>query len=253
MDISPEPEAKILQVTGAEIRLDKYLAKEYPDVSRSQVQKLIEQGYILVNGYRVKASHRLSRLDKINVNLPHPEPALLYPESIPLDIVYEDNDIIVVNKPAGLIVHPAPGHSSHTLINALLSHYPDLAHFSDPLRPGIVHRLDKDTSGLIIVAKNSSAQQNLINQFKAHLVSKGYLVLVKGKLSPIRGIIEAPIGRDPSNRKRMAVATGGELTRYGSIYQPSAIRLSGTLFMASSRPMLSVSSFMLTDWGSICQ
>jgi 23S rRNA pseudouridine1911/1915/1917 synthase len=135
---------------------------------------------------------------------------------MPLDIVYEDADVIVVNKPAGLAVHPAPGHVSHTLVNALLAHYPGLHDVGDIIRPGIVHRLDKDTSGLMIVAKNSYAQQCLIDQFKSRLVSKAYLVLVKGKLMPQQGIIEAPVGRDPTHRKRMAVVTGGKdgRTRY---------------------------------------
>jgi 23S rRNA pseudouridine1911/1915/1917 synthase len=117
--------------------------------------------------------------------------------------------VIVLNKPAGLTVHPAPGHTSHTLVNALLSHCPDLASFGDSLRPGIVHRLDKDTSGLMIIAKTTSAQQNLITQFKTHSVSKGYIALVKGKLTPSCGIIEAPIGRHPVNRKLMAIVTKG--------------------------------------------
>jgi 23S rRNA pseudouridine1911/1915/1917 synthase len=163
----------------------------------------------LVNGYGAKASQKLNTGDKISINLPPPEPTSLIAEPIPLNIVYEDSDLIVLDKPAGLTVHPAPGHTSHTLVNALLAHCPELASFGNSPRPGIVHRLDKDTSGLMIIAKNSSAQQNLINQFKTHSVSKRYLALVKGKLTPTRGIIEAPIGRHPVNRKRMAVVTSG--------------------------------------------
>jgi 23S rRNA pseudouridine1911/1915/1917 synthase len=205
----PEIEAKTIQVTELAIRMDKYLAKAYPDMSRSYIQKLIEQGYILVNGHEAKASQKLDIGNKINISLPPPEPTSLTAEPMPLNIVYENNDLIVLNKPAGLTVHPAPGHTSHTLVNALLAHCPELAKFGNSMRPGIVHRLDKDTSGLMIIAKNSSTQQSLINQFKTHSVSKGYIVLVKGKLTPSRGIIEAPIGRHPSNRKRMAIVTSG--------------------------------------------
>lgn len=215
MVIPPESEAKTIQVTEPATRLDKYLAKKYPDLSRSYIQKLIEQSHVLVNGYGAKASQKLNVGDEINISLPPPEPTSLIAEPIPLTIVYEDNDLIVLNKPAGLTVHPAPGHTSHTLVNALLAHCPDLAKFGNSLRPGIVHRLDKDTSGLMIIAKNSAAQQNLINQFKTRSVSKGYFVLVKGKLTPARGVIEAPIGRHPANRKRMAIVTSGRQAKTG--------------------------------------
>lgn len=150
---------------------------------------------------------------------PPPPLSSLSPEAIPLDILYEDDDLLVVDKPAGLTVHPAPGHPSHTLVNAILSHLPELADIGDSLRPGIVHRLDKDASGIMVVAKNNTAQLNLIDQFKAHSVAKTYLVLVKGQLTPESGIIEAPIGRDPRNRKRMAVVTEGKeaRTRYNVV------------------------------------
>jgi len=128
-------------------------------------------------------------------------------------VIYEDDDLLVLCKPAGLVVHPSPGHTAHTLVNALLARCPDLASFGDTMRPGIVHRLDRDTSGLMIVAKNSRAQQYLMNQFKVRSVTKGYLALVKGKLTPGEGIIDAPLGRDPSNRKRMAVVTAGRQAR----------------------------------------
>ena len=208
-----KPEVKIIQVIESAIRVDKYLAQKYPDISRSHLKKLIEQSHILVNGYGVKASQKLNIGDEISISLPPPEPASLTAEHLPLHIVYEDDDLIVVNKEAGLTVHPAPGHTRHTLVNALLAHCPDLADFNDSMRPGIVHRLDKDTSGLLIIAKNASSQQNLINQFKTRSVTKVYLVLVKGRLTPLRGIIDAPIGRDPSNRKRMAVVNGGRLAK----------------------------------------
>jgi 23S rRNA pseudouridine1911/1915/1917 synthase len=216
MVVPLEPEVKILRVIEPAIRLDRYLAKEYPELSRSRLQKLIEQGYIKVNGCGAKASQRLNVGDEIHVRLPPPEQVSLVAEPIPLDVIYEDDDLLLIDKPAGLVVHPSPGHTAHTLVNALLARCPDLANFGDVMRPGIVHRLDRDTSGLMIIAKNSAAQQNLINQFKARSVSKGYLVLVKGKLTPSQGIIDAPVGRDPSNRKRMAVVSGGRQaqTRY---------------------------------------
>ena len=213
MIVPLEPEVRILQVTESAVRLDKYLAKACPELSRSRLQKLIEQGCILVNGYGAKASQKLSLGDRIHVTLPPPEQVSLVAESIPLTVIYEDDELLIIDKPAGLVVHPSPGHTAHTLVNALLARCPDLASFGDAMRPGIVHRLDRDTSGLIIVAKNSSVQQYLINQFKARSVSKGYLVLVKGKLTPSQGIIDAPVGRDPSNRKRMGVVTGGRQAR----------------------------------------
>ena len=182
-------------------------------MSRSRLQKLIEQGYILVNDCGAKASQKLNIGDKICVVLPPPEQLSLIAEHIPVDVIYEDDDLLVINKPAGLVVHPSPGHTAHTLVNALLARCPGLLNFGDTMRPGIVHRLDRDTSGLMIIAKNTSAQQYLINQFKTRSVSKCYLVLVKGKLTPSQGIIDAPLGRDPSNRKRMAVVAGGRQAR----------------------------------------
>lgn len=213
MVISLKPETRVFRVVESAVRLDKYLAKECPGLSRSRLQKLIEQGHILVNGYGAKASQRLNSGDHIHVSLPPSESASVVAEAIPINVIYEDNDVVVVDKPAGLAVHPAPGHARPTLVNALLARCPDLRDFGDTVRPGIVHRLDKDTSGLTIVAKNSSAQQYIINQFKARSVSKRYLVLVKGRLTPMRGVIEAPIGRDSSNRKRMAVVTEGKQAR----------------------------------------
>ena len=199
----------------SDIRLDKYLTQVLPQFSRAYLQKLIVQGYILVNGQRTKANQRLSNVDSITVKLP---PLPLYPlaEPIPLTIIYEDEEILVIDKPAGLTVHPAPGHPSHTLVNAILAHCPDLAMSNELMRPGIVHRLDKDTSGLIVIAKNDSAREYLAAQFKSRTVTKGYFVLVKGRLSPDQGIIEAPIGRDPHSRRRMAIVETGKeaTTRY---------------------------------------
>ena len=200
-------------VARAGIRLDRYIAEECPELSRSYIQKLAEEGHITVNGAEVKRSFRLDIGDKVSIILPPSVPPSLLAEEIPLKIVYEDDDLLVVDKPAGLTVHPAPGHPSHTLVNAILAHYPHLSGVGSPGRPGIVHRLDKNTSGLIVVAKNDAAQQNISAQIKARSVVKRYLVLVVGHLSPDRGIIEAPIGRDPSNRKRMAVVSGGREAR----------------------------------------
>jgi 23S rRNA pseudouridine1911/1915/1917 synthase len=201
----------LVDISG--VRLDKYLAMKYPELSRAVIQKLIRQGSILVNGCGTKASQELHAGNTVEITFPPQEESTLTAEPIPLKIVYEDDDIIVLDKPAGMTVHPAPGHTSHTLVNALLAHYPDLAGFDDSMRPGIVHRLDKDTSGLMIIAKHSAAQQNLINQFKTRSVSKRYIVLVHGKLEPEKGIIEAPIGRDPYHRKRMAIVETGRYAR----------------------------------------
>lgn len=186
-------------------RLDKYIAQEVPGLSRSLVQRLIHAGLVTVNGQTVKASRKVEVGDTIVLCVPPPEPLEVRPEAIPLDIVYEDADLVVVNKPAGMVVHPAYGHQTGTLVNAILAHCPEIADVGDTLRSGIVHRLDKDTSGLIIVAKNDVARQHLQRQFKRREVKKVYLALLEGHLEPSQGLIEAPIGRDSRRRKRMAV------------------------------------------------
>lgn len=186
-------------------RLDKYVTEHSAGLSRTQVQKLITDGYVMVNDRPSRAGFKLNAGDRIIVNLPPATPTTLTAEAIPVKILYEDDDVLVVDKPPGLTVHPAPGHPSGTLVNALLSHLPALPETGDQQRPGIVHRLDKDTSGVMLVAKNSSAHSNLTEQFKSRSVSKTYLVLVKGRLSPRDGAIEAPIGRDSAHRERMAV------------------------------------------------
>ena len=196
-----------------ETRLDKFVGEKCPELSRTHAQKLIADGSITVSGRVAKASLKLDVGDRIDVIIPPTPPSPLSPEAIPLNIIYEDADLLVVDKPAGLTVHPAPGHPGHTLVNAILAHFPYLADISDSLRPGIVHRLDRDTSGVMLVAKNKVAQANLINQFKTRTIVKAYFVLVKGHLTPERGIIEAAIGRDPRNRKRMAVVTEGREAR----------------------------------------
>ena len=195
------------------IRLDKYVCEKCPELSRTRAQKLITDAHITVNDHIAKVSLKLNAGDRVTVVIPSVTPTPLSPEAIPLNITYEDDDLLVIDKPAGLAVHPAPGHPSHTLVNAILSHLPHLADVSDSLRPGVVHRLDKDASGVMVVAKNSMAQANLISQFKARSVVKAYVVLVKGHLTPENGVIEAPIGRDPRNRKRMAVVAEGKEAR----------------------------------------
>ena len=202
-----------LMVNEQGARLDKYVSGHYPELSRTQVQKLIGDGYIKVNDSVAKAGVRLNIGDRLTISLPPPAPTSLVPEAIPLSIIYEDNDLLVIDKPAGLTVHPAPGHPSHTLVNAVLSHLPKLPDTDDWQRPGIVHRLDKDTSGVMLVAKNEPARLALVRQFEVHSVAKTYQALVKGQLTPETGIIEAPIGRDPHNRKRMAVVTEGKEAR----------------------------------------
>jgi 23S rRNA pseudouridine1911/1915/1917 synthase len=195
------------------VRLDKYICEKLGELSRARVQKLIADGFVTVNGQLAKAGLKLNAGDRLKVTLPPPPPSPLTPEAMPLNIIYEDDDLLVVDKPAGLTVHPAPGHTAHTLLNAILARFPHLASLGDSLRPGIVHRLDRDTSGVMAVAKNSSAQARLIEQFRARSVAKAYLVLVKGKLTPESGVIEAPVGRDPRDRKKMAVVTKGREAR----------------------------------------
>jgi 23S rRNA pseudouridine1911/1915/1917 synthase len=202
-----------LTADEGDARLDKYVCARHPELSRTQVQKLIAAGNITVNGKPAKPGLRLNIGDKIELNIPPTPPQELKPEAIPLKIIYEDEDLLAVDKPAGLTVHPAPGHPAHTLINAILAHFPHLADIGDSLRPGVVHRLDKDTSGVMLVAKNSIAQTDLAKQFKSHSVTKAYLALVKGVLEPESGIIEADIGRDPRNRKKMAVVAEGREAR----------------------------------------
>lgn len=190
-------------------RLDLFLSRQLEQVSRSYLQELIQSGHVTRNGKPAKASSRLKTLDRIVVFLPEPQHVKLEPEPIPLDIVYEDADLLVINKPQGLVVHPAPGHYHGTLVNALLFHCRDLAGIRGSLRPGIVHRLDKETSGLLVVAKTDLAMQGLIEQIKNRQVRRHYLALVHGELDRQTGRIQAPIGRSPRNRKKMAVVESG--------------------------------------------
>ncbi|OGO03804.1 MAG: pseudouridine synthase [Chloroflexi bacterium RBG_13_53_26] len=198
----------------ASARLDLHICQSCNELSRSSVQKLISSGYITVNGMMARPSSKVKAGDVVVINVPVPEPSpALVAEQIPLNILYEDNDILVIDKPAGIAVYPAPGHPSHTLMNAVLAHCPDISRIDGSVRPGIVHRLDKDTSGVMVVAKSKMAQLNLSAQLKGRRVLKKYLVLVKGYPSPEQGVIEAPIGRHPRDRKRMAVVSGGREAR----------------------------------------
>ncbi len=201
-----------LQVDEAGERLDRYLVRALPDVSRSQVQRWIRQGRVTLDGEAARPGTPVRPGMRVTVQIPPPPSDEVPPQPIPLDVVYEDDDLLVVNKPAGMVVHPAHGHRQGTLVNALLARYPGLA-VGDAGRPGIVHRLDKDTSGLVVVAKTEAALAHLRAQFKSRQVQKTYLVLVHGRPPTPEGIIEAPVGRDPRQRQRMAVVPGGRAAR----------------------------------------
>lgn len=190
-------------------RLDVTVAERLPHISRSRIARLAHEGRILVDGTARKPAFRIRPGQRVEVRVPAPEPSSLRPESIPLDVVYEDDDLLVVNKPAGLTVHPAPGHASGTLVNAVLSHVPSLPGIAGTLRPGIVHRLDKDTSGLIAVAKSEEAQVSLASQLRSHTVVRTYLAIVRGALRRDAGKISAPVGRHPVRRTRIAVTPRG--------------------------------------------
>ncbi len=191
-------------------RLDAFLASSLDGLTRSQATRLIESGEIAVNGRAVSKSYKLAGGEDIAVTLPEPEPVEAVPQDIPLDVVYEDADVIVVNKPSGMVVHPAPGHPDGTLVNALLYHCAGtLSGIGGALRPGIVHRIDRDTSGLIIAAKNDVAHQYLSAQLADHTLARTYECIVVGALREDCGTVDAPIARHPTDRKRMAVVAGG--------------------------------------------
>ncbi len=202
-------ESHTVSVDESGERLDKLLATTFPDLSRSRLQRLIAHGNVTVDGAPVKASLRLAEGQTLRLTVPEPAPTDLEPQPIPLNIVYEDGELVVVDKPAGMPVHPSAGHPDGTLANAVLAHCPDLEGVGDALRPGIVHRLDKDTSGLVVVAKNDKAHGDLSRQFKDRTVTKVYQALVHGTVSPPAAVIDAPVGRHPGDRKRMAVVSTG--------------------------------------------
>ncbi|MDO8616090.1 MAG: RluA family pseudouridine synthase [Dehalococcoidia bacterium] len=217
---------KTLELTAdrAGERLDVFIARRCKELSRSHARRLIDDGLITVNGRPASPSRQVQAGEAVAVTIPPPQNLELAPEDIPLTIIYQDFDLLVVDKPPGLTVHPAPGHPSGTLVNALLAACPDLkgmagspgARSGQALRPGIVHRLDKDTSGLMVVARNARALRALQRQLKERQMHKTYLALVHGTPQPREGVVEAPIGRHPRNRKKMAVVADGReaVTRY---------------------------------------
>ena len=202
--------------TSVDSRLDAYLASQIETWSRARLQRLIENEDVVVNGRSAKPSYRLRKGDDIEVELIAPPVDTFTPEDIPLNVVYEDETLIVVNKPAGMVVHPAAGIYSGTLANALAYHFHNLPAAASSARPGIVHRLDRDTSGLLVAAKTEEALESLSDQFRDRTVFKSYLALVHGRVDQPTGRIDQPLGRDPSNRTRMAIVRGGRsaLTLY---------------------------------------
>ena len=199
-------EPKTLTADQAGERLDAFLARSLPDLTRSAAQRLLEEGAVTLGGKPAKKNTKTAPGDVVEVTLPDPQPVEVLPQNIPLDIVYEDDDVIVVNKPVGLVVHPAPGHPDGTLVNALLYHCGEsLSGINGELRPGIVHRIDRDTSGLIIAAKNDRAHLALSKQLQDHTLARVYEAVVVGNLREDSGTVNAPIGRHPVDRKKMAV------------------------------------------------
>ena len=189
-----------------QMRLDKYLSEQFPEQTRSYLQKLIKDGEVLVNGKNVKTGYQLSKGDEVSVNIPEPKELDVEPQKMDLDIVYEDDDVILINKPKGMVVHPAPGHTTDTLVNGLLYHCKDnLSGINGVARPGIVHRIDRDTTGILIVCKNDMSHNSIAAQLKEHSINRRYRALVHGNLKDDTGTIEGPIGRHPIDRKKMAI------------------------------------------------
>ncbi|MBK9710999.1 MAG: RluA family pseudouridine synthase [Kouleothrix sp.] len=193
-------------------RLDRFAAAKVPDLSRSYARQLIEDAHIRLNDRDARPSAQLHVGDVVTIYRPIPQPTDLVAQDIPLEVVYEDADVVVIDKPAGMVVHPAPGHLDGTLVNALLARYPDITVGSD-LRPGIVHRLDRDTSGLLVVARNDQARHHLQAQQQARTMAKAYLVVVEGRFKEPEGLIDAPIARHPTDRMRQAIVAGGREAR----------------------------------------
>jgi len=210
------------------LRLDVYLSRRDPTLSRSQARRFIDDGDALLDGKAVRASHRLRPGEKVSLRKPPPVPSEIIPEEIPLDIRYEDEAILVVDKPAGMVVHPAAGNSRGTLVNALQFHCRHLSGIGGVMRPGIVHRLDKGTSGLMVIAKSDEAHRHLSEQFKRRLVSKHYTALVHGNVRQDEGLVDAPVGRHPVERKKMSTASRrgkAALTRWRVLERFGAVTL----------------------------
>lgn len=194
----------------AGVRIDKYLAEQLPDITRSYLQKLLKDGSVQMNGKPVKASTKTAVGAVIALTIPEPEEPEILPENIPLDILYEDSDVILINKPKNMVVHPAAGHYTGTLVNALMYHCRgDLSGINGVLRPGIVHRIDKDTTGVLIVCKNDRAHNALAEQLKEHRITRKYRAIVCGNLKEDEGTVDAPLGRHPQDRKKMAIVRSG--------------------------------------------
>ncbi len=187
------------------IRIDRYLSEYYTDFSRSYLQKLLKDGGVLVDGKIVKSNYKVSSGERILMEIPEAVEPKILPEEIALDILYEDADIILVNKPKGMVVHPAAGHDSGTLVNALLAHCGDLSGINGVLRPGIVHRIDRDTTGVLVACKNDIAHNAIAEQLKVHSITRVYFAIVHGRISEDEGTIDAPIGRHPTDRKKMSI------------------------------------------------
>ncbi len=207
-----------VEPVAAGTRLDRFVTDRFPDLSRARAQGLIAAGHVRVNGASAKPAHRLRAGETVEVEVPPLPPETLVPEPAALAIVHEDADVLVLDKPAGLVVHPGAGHARGTLAAALLAHAPGIAGVGGPRRPGIVHRLDKDTSGLLAVAKTRAAYDSLVAQLARRAVTRTYRAIVHGRVGPVAGVVDAPIGRHPHDRVRMAVRPGGRgkraVTRY---------------------------------------
>ncbi|PQZ59015.1 MULTISPECIES: RluA family pseudouridine synthase [Bacillus] len=206
--------SEVVQVTVAEEqkseRIDKFVAEINSEWSRSQVQQWIKDAVVTVNGKSVKGNYKVKGNDEITVTIPEPEELDIQPEDMNLEVYYEDADVLVVNKPRGMVVHPAPGHTKGTLVNGLMHHCTDLSGINGVMRPGIVHRIDKDTSGLLMVAKNDMAHESLVNQLVAKTVTRRYKAIVHGVIPHDKGTIDAPIGRDKKERQSMTVDENGK-------------------------------------------
>ncbi|PKR78555.1 RluA family pseudouridine synthase [Halalkalibacillus sediminis] len=200
----------LVEETNRSVRIDKLLAELNEEASRSQVQSWIKDGFVKVNGETVKSNYKCQPDDQIEWEIPEPKELEIEPENIPLDIVYEDQDLIVVNKPKGMVVHPSHGHQSGTLVHALLYHCDDLSGINGVHRPGIVHRIDKDTSGLLVVAKNDQSHERLSDMLANKEIKRQYEAIVHGAISHEKGTIDAPIGRDQNDRQKMAIVQDGK-------------------------------------------
>lgn len=191
-------------------RIDKYLASMLQDSSRSFIQNLINKDLVMVNSKKVKSNYKLKASDEVEISIPEPEKLQVVPQDIPIKILYEDSDVVVVDKPQGMVVHPAAGNKDETLVNALLFHCHDLSGINGVMRPGIVHRIDKDTSGVLVIAKNDKSHNILAEQFKNHTMNREYLALVEGRLKNEMGTIDANLGRNPKDRLKYAVVKDGK-------------------------------------------